>query len=100
MSNWSKTEIVTTAITVLLLFSILGYAIWVHYPRPFVMTFIVKKSMVHIQLPDYTQVITTDGIVFYLYNYPALEVGKTYTLEVIRNKEPLNGVRVYDVVGK
>jgi len=109
---WSRTEIVTTAVTVLLLFSILGYAIWVHYPRSFEMRFTVKMSMVHINYPDYTQVITTDGIVFYLYDYhpksqapswalpsEALEVGRTYTFEVVRNREPLNGVRVYDVVG-
>ena len=97
---WDRTEIITITITILFLFSILGYAALSYYrSMPFVMTFTVKKSMVHIQYLYYTQVVTTDGIMFYLYNHPALEVGKNYTLEVVRHRELFNGGLVYDVVG-
>jgi hypothetical protein len=97
---WSRGELAAMFFSVLFLFSVLGYAAWMYYPRPITLTFTVKSSMIHINYPHYTQVITTDGIAFYLYDHSALEVGKTYILEVMRHTEGsgVAGGMVYDVV--
>jgi len=96
---WSKEEILSLTIGTMLLFSIFGYAVWSYIPKEFETTFTVKKSMPHININHYTQVITTNGLVFYLYDYPVFEVGKTYSLKLISRNEPLNGVTVYNVLG-
>jgi len=95
---WSRTELITTVFSVLFLSSVFGYAVLIHYPKSFTMSFTVKQSMILIGYSEYTQVVTTSGFTFYLYDYPALGVGGTYTFELMSGKDSLFGSPVYDVV--
>jgi hypothetical protein len=97
--DWGRKEFVVMAFSVLFLSCVFGYALGAYFGTT-TLTFTVKSSRLHINYLHYTQVVTTEGTAFYLYDYPVLEAGETYVLNVRRHMEgsgTVGGV-VYDVL--